>query len=83
LAAARVPEERIMGGLRTYRVEGMTCEGCVRAVTNALRKTNAEAQVQVDLMGGTVAVTGIGSDEQVRTAVERAGFEYRGPVGAQ
>jgi Copper chaperone len=71
-----------MGELRTYRVNGMTCEGCVRAVTNALRKANPAADVHVDLTGGTVAVAGIDSDEQVRMAMERAGFEFLGAFDA-
>ncbi len=69
-----------MGILRTYRVDGMTCEGCVRAVTRALLKANPDAHVQVDLTGGTVAVAGIGSDDTVRAAIELAGFEYKGAV---
>ncbi len=71
-----------MGILRMYRVDGMTCEGCVRAVTRALLKTSPDAHVQVDLTGGTVAVAGIGSDDTVRAAIEQAGFEYKGAVDA-
>ena len=71
-----------MGALRTYGVNGMTCEGCVRALTNALRKANPDAHVQVDLTGATISVAGIDSEEQVRAAVERAGFEFRGAMEA-
>ncbi|MBK8175779.1 MAG: heavy-metal-associated domain-containing protein [Rhodospirillales bacterium] len=69
-----------MGNVRTYSVDGMTCEGCVRAVTNAIRKAGPDAFVQIDLPTGTVSVGGIDSDDTVRTAVEQAGFDFLGPV---
>jgi copper chaperone len=67
-----------MSDLRVYRVDGMTCEGCVCAITNAIRKSDPTAFVQVDLRGGTVSVAGAAREDQIRQAIERAGFEYRG-----
>jgi copper chaperone len=67
-----------MSDLRVYRVDGMTCEGCVRAVTIAIRKFDPSGFVQVDLRGGTVSVAGAATDDQVRQAIERAGYAYRG-----
>jgi copper chaperone len=67
-----------MSDLRIYRVDGMTCEGCVRAVTIAIRGSDPAAFVQVDLRGGTVSVAGAATDDQVRQAIERAGYDYRG-----
>jgi len=66
-----------MTDLRTYRVDGMTCEGCIRSITNALRKAQPDAYVEVDLDGATIRVAGAGEDA-VRGAVERAGFTYLG-----
>lgn len=67
----------------TYRVDGMTCQGCARAVTNAIKETVAAADVQVDLAAGRVTVGGAAADEQtLRAAIEGAGFDFRGPAGA-
>ena len=71
-----------MSDIRTYRVDGMSCEGCVRAVTNAIRKHEPGAYVHVDLSSGSVAVGGPGSDDVIRKAVEQAGFAFRGKVAA-
>ena len=67
-----------MSDLRVYRVDGMSCDGCVRAITNAIRKSDSAVFVHVDLRGGTVSVTGAADEDQIRQAIERAGFEYRG-----
>lgn len=61
----------------SYRVTGMTCGGCVRAVTNALHSAAPAASVAVDLPNGLVTVSGI-DEPGVRRAVEDAGFEFAG-----
>ncbi|MCA9567300.1 MAG: heavy-metal-associated domain-containing protein [Myxococcales bacterium] len=61
-----------------YRVEGMTCGGCVRSVTNALER--AGLQATVDLDSHTATVEGTHDPEKVRKAVEGAGFDYDGVV---
>ncbi|WP_029008199.1 heavy-metal-associated domain-containing protein [Azospirillum halopraeferens] len=61
----------------TFRVDGMTCGGCARSVTNAIVKLVPQARVEVDLPSGTVAVDGA-SDDEVQRAVESAGFDFRG-----
>lgn len=65
---------------RTYRVSGMTCEGCVRSVTNAIRQRLPDAAVQVDLGKGIVRVDGVDDDREVREAVDEAGFDFGGAV---
>ena len=67
---------------RTYRVSGMTCQGCVNAVTNAISAAAPGAQVSVDLAGGTVTVDRLEDEETLRQAVEDAGFDYGGPASA-
>ncbi len=61
----------------TYRVSGMTCGGCVRAVTNAIKAAAPSAHVDVDLAAGKVTVDGAGA-EVVHRAVEDAGFGFGG-----
>ncbi len=64
---------------QTYLVKGMTCEGCVRAVTNAIQRAVPGAGVEVDLEGGTVTVEGGADESVVAQAVADAGFEFGGP----
>lgn len=64
----------------TYKVDGMTCGGCARSVTNAIVKIAPDAKVDVDLAGGTVTVDGPAAADAVGKAVEAAGFDFRGPV---
>ena len=40
----------------TLKVTGMTCEHCVKAVTNALRETSGVRNAQVDLKAGRAVV---------------------------
>lgn len=65
---------------KTYRVSGMSCEGCVRSVTNAIKQRLPEASITVDLDRGTVQVDGADDEQGVREAVDDAGFEYGGSV---
>lgn len=61
-----------------YRVGGMSCDGCVRAVTRAIKRLDPAAQVQVELASGRVSVDGGFSSEAVQSAVEAAGFHFEG-----
>ena len=40
-----------------FKVQGMTCGGCARGVTNALQRVDANAVVNVDLARKTVSVS--------------------------
>jgi len=64
----------------TYVVEGMSCGGCARSVTNAIQKAAPGTTVSVDLEAGRVAVDGPSDEATVRAAVERAGFDFKGPA---
>ncbi len=61
----------------SYRVNGMTCGGCVRAVTGAIRASAPGASVAVDLPAGKITVSGL-DEAGVRRAVEEAGFDFAG-----
>jgi copper chaperone len=65
--------------MTTYLVEGMTCQGCVNAVTNAIKTSLPAAQVSVELEGGKVSVDG-GDTADIISAIEDAGFDYKGTV---
>jgi len=61
----------------TYSVTGMTCGHCAQAVTSELTALPGVAEVRVDLGTGSVTVTSSAplADEQVRAAVDEAGYE--------
>lgn len=61
----------------TYRVTGMTCDHCVRAVSTEVSKVPGVSDVQVDLASGGVTVRSEAplDESTVREAVEEAGYE--------
>jgi copper ion binding protein len=61
----------------TYRVTGMTCEHCVRAVTQEVGALESVTDVRVDLASGDVTVTSERplSDADVAAAVDEAGYQ--------
>lgn len=63
-----------------YRVEGMTCGGCVSSVTKALERALPELKIAVVLEGGEVSVDGVHEAAAVQQAVEAAGFDFAGPM---
>jgi copper chaperone CopZ len=66
----------------TYRVTGMTCEHCARAVSAELSALDGVSEVMVDLVpGGTSAVTVTTqasplTDQDIKEALDEAG-DYR------
>ncbi len=66
-----------MSTTSTYRVEGMTCDHCVRAVRAEVAEVPGVTDVTVDLAGKSVTVTSEGEIDAaaVKAAVEEAGYE--------
>lgn len=65
---------------KTYLVSGMTCDGCVRAVKNAIQRSIPGAMVEVDLAAGKVTVGDEVDERAIARAVDDAGFEFSGTV---
>jgi copper chaperone len=65
-----------------YRVEGMTCEHCVRAVSDEIGALPGVVDVAVDLPSGAVTVTSASSvpAHAIAQAVDEAGYTLA-PVG--
>ena len=57
-----------------FKVQGMTCGGCARGVTNALQRVDANAVVNIDLARKTVSVHSTADVQQLKQAIEKAGF---------
>lgn len=59
----------------TYDVKGMTCDHCVRAVSEEVQGVDGVDEVIVSLVDGTAVVTGDADPSAVAAAVEEAGYE--------
>lgn len=57
-----------------FHVSGMTCGGCVNAVTRAIQSQDSQAQVTVDLAKQQIELNTTLSIEQARELIEEAGF---------
>lgn len=65
---------------KTYKVLGMSCDGCVKSITKAIQSATPGATVEVNLDAKEVSVEGVDDNETIQQAVEKAGFEYAGPI---
>jgi copper chaperone len=61
----------------SYTVTGMTCEHCVKSVTEEVSRIEGVESVAVDLPTGALTVVSSHelSDEAVRAAVDEAGYQ--------
>ena len=68
-----------MSTTTTIGVEGMTCGHCVNAVQTEVGKLEGVTDVQVDLTSGQVTIVAdpAPTAEELRAAVEEAGYEVR------
>jgi copper chaperone CopZ len=64
----------------TYAVAGMTCDHCVRSVTEEVSEVPGVTEVEVDLAGGRVTVQGDADEAAVRAAVAEAGYQVVDPT---
>ena len=61
-------------------VSGMTCQGCVSAVTRSIQRAAPGSIVTVDLADGRVEIEGTVEEAVARQAIERAGFAVTGRI---
>lgn len=57
-----------------FKVSNMSCGHCVRAVTEALRQVDPQAQVQVDLPTQRVNVQSSAEPAALAAALKEAGY---------
>jgi copper chaperone len=57
-----------------FHVQAMTCGGCARAVTAAIRAIDPDADVQADVPTHSVEVRSGRPEAEVRAALVAAGF---------
>uniref|UniRef100_A4XQH5 Heavy metal transport/detoxification protein n=2 Tax=Ectopseudomonas TaxID=3236654 RepID=A4XQH5_ECTM1 len=61
--------------MQIFKVSGMSCGHCVRAIGEAIRALDAAAEVQVELASGEVRVASRLSQEQLLAAIREEGYE--------
>ena len=61
-----------------YKVDGMTCGGCVASLIRAMKAVEPSAVVEVSLEEGTMVLDESVPETLVAQAVDAAGFELRG-----
>lgn len=72
----RTVEFSMKGHMAMYelKVEGMSCNHCVNAVTKSVQAVDPAAKVEVDLPQQKVRVDSTASIEQIAAAVDEAGY---------
>jgi copper chaperone len=63
------------------QVDGMTCEGCVNAVTRTVKRLDPQADVEIDLAHGRARVVTTAQSLDVAQALTKAGYEARAMTG--
>ena len=63
----------------TYQIDGMTCGGCAKSVTNALTKVLPNTKIDVSSDDNSATIHGDHAADTVKNAVEAAGFDFGGP----
>ncbi|MFC3607805.1 heavy-metal-associated domain-containing protein [Stutzerimonas tarimensis] len=61
--------------MQSYKVQGMTCGHCERAVIQAIQSRDPAAEVRVDLAAGLVQVQSALPEQAVREAITEEGFQ--------
>jgi copper ion binding protein len=65
-------------GTRTYSVPSISCEHCKKAIETEVEKLSDVSSVGVDVAAKTVTVEGEATDEEIRSAIEEAGYDVEG-----
>lgn len=61
--------------MQQFRVQGMTCGHCVRAVTEAIRNDDPAANVNVDLSAARVQVDSALSAQRIIELIGEEGYQ--------
>lgn len=63
--------------MQIFNVQGMTCQHCVKAVTNAIKADDPSAEVQVDLAKGEVSVQSVLANDRLVGLIEEEGYSAK------
>ncbi|MBR0072744.1 MAG: heavy-metal-associated domain-containing protein, partial [Bacteroidales bacterium] len=77
----RFKKQKAEAGTVVYAVEGMHCNHCKAAVEKSVGNLKGVTSCEATPAANTLVVTGNASSDEVRKAVEKAGFEFKGVKG--
>lgn len=63
-----------------FKIGGMNCNHCKNNVTNAIGNLKSVKKVTVNLSDGIAYVAGNPTDEEIKSAVEPIGFQFKGRI---
>jgi len=75
---SKFKKQPVEAGTVCYTVEGMHCNHCKAAVEQAVGNLKGVEAAEATPAASTLVVTGTASESDIRTAVEKAGFEFKG-----
>lgn len=61
--------------MQTYKIEGMTCQHCAKAVKEAVEALPNVEEATVNLEAKTVTVKGNADHAAIKSAIEEEGYE--------
>ncbi|WP_428244012.1 heavy-metal-associated domain-containing protein [Gynuella sp.] len=64
-----------MSNVVEMNIEGAGCQNCVNAIEQALKDVDGVATASFDLAKGIATVEGNADTEQLKAAIEEAGYE--------
>ena len=74
----RFSHKAVAADTTVYAVEGMNCSHCEAAVLRAVTAVPGVESAQACAAGKTLTVKGAAAEEDIRAAVERAGYTFKG-----
>ena len=63
-----------------FKIDGMSCNHCKANVTKVISNLKSVKEVTVNLSEGVAYVDGTPTDEEIKSAVEAIGFEFKGRI---
>jgi uncharacterized membrane protein YraQ (UPF0718 family)/copper chaperone CopZ len=74
-----IPKKKINKmGVKTYRVEGMTCNHCKSSVEKVISDLGGINEVVADPNSNSVQVDGEANEDAIKEAVESRGYDFKG-----
>ncbi len=71
------PQTGIRERVQTFDIEGMTCKNCAKHATEDIRKVKGVTSVLVNLKGKSATVSGTFSNDDIKAAIQGAGYKIR------
>lgn len=75
---SKFKKKEAVEGTVIYTVEGMHCNHCKAACEQSVGKVKGVVSCEATPTANTLVVSGSASDDDIRKAVEQAGFEFKG-----